>query len=57
MHTTLLTLALPLQALKLWQLSKLQSKWNELCKDDEMMGITEQLQKYNAVVMCNQMYP
>lgn len=57
MYAALSTLALTLQALKLWQLSKQQNMWNELCKDDEMMEITEQLQKYNGVVMCNQMYP
>lgn len=57
MYTTLLTLALLLQALKLWQFSQQHSTWSKLCKDDEMMAITEQLQKYNGVVMFNQMYP
>lgn len=56
-YTTLLTLVLLLQALKLWQLSKQQNTWNELCKDDEIMEIKEHLQKCNGVVMCNQMYP
>lgn len=57
MYTTLLTSALLLQALKLWQFSKQHSTWSKLCKDDEMMEVTEQLQKYNGVVMFNQMYP